>query len=241
MSTTPDAPDPTHLDTSTDADADALALAQAQAILAGEGRVRDRLSPNSRLLYGVWGVAWLAGYLLLWVTATAAPTGTDATGRPADWAFGVFGGLIATAVVVTIIHVVLRSRGLRGVSATTGTMYGWSWMVAFTAMGVILGGLSSAGLGHDEMALVSNALPSLIVGVLYMAGAATYREWPWFVLGAWIALVGAVATLAGMPTGYLVMAVAGGGGMLVGALAAILARARDRTRGRSRTPARSRR
>ena len=55
-----------------------------------------------------------------------------------------------------------------------------------------------------------------------MAGAATYRETSWFVLGAWISAVGAVATVIDMPTAYLVMALAGGGVMLgVAALAQI--------------------
>lgn len=212
-------------DDRTDAEhADPLDLEQARLILGGASSVRDRLTPDPRVLYGVWGIAWLVGYLALW--RTADPTGAN---PPAAWAFITFYALLALAVVVTIVHVTRRSRGLKGESATGGMMYGWSWAVAFTVVGLILGALGSLDLDPEVMGLVSNALPCLVVGTLYMAGGAMVRDWPWFILGAWIAVVAGVATVVGMPHTYLVMATAGGGGMLIGALGAHLARRRERT------------
>lgn len=201
-------------------------LETARLILADADSVRDRLEPDSRLLFGVWGVAWLVGYLLLWFTAGS--TGESQEGIPAGWAFAVFGGLLMSAIVVTIVHISRRSRGLRGDSARTGAMFGWIWAVAFAVVFLVITGLRNAGVEGPAMALVSNALPSLVVGVLYMAGAATYRDVPWFVLGAWIALVGGGATLLGVPGTYLVMALAGGGGLLLGAVACHVAVVRRR-------------
>lgn len=62
------------------------------------------------------------------------------------------------------------------------------------------------------------ALPCLLAGLLYLAGGAMWQSTVLYVLGGWIALVGGGATLAGLPATFLVMAFAGGGGMLLAAL-----------------------
>ncbi|PWD50976.1 hypothetical protein C8046_10245 [Serinibacter arcticus] len=203
----------------TDSQSSELDLETARRILGEASSIGVRLAPDSRLLYGVWGLAWLIGYLALWTTATATTTATT-PGLPTPWAFALFYGLLAVAVVVTIVHVLRRSRGLRGDSATSGAMYGWAWAVSFTVVGVVIGAIGATDAAPSTMGLISNALPCIVVGVLYMAGGAMYRDWPWFVLGAWIAVVAGVASAVGMPRTYLVMAIAGGGGMVVGAVAA---------------------
>lgn len=197
----------------------------AAQILGDGGRIGDRLSPDPRILFGVWGIAWFVGFGALWTTARTA-----ADVQPAGWAFALFYALLGTAVVVTIVHVTRRSRGLRGTSATTGSMYGWSWLVAFVVVGLVLGALGRADTDPAVMGIVSTALPCLVVGTLYMAGAATYRDWSWFALGAWIAVMAGIGAMAGMPSNYLVMSVAGGGGLLVGALACHVAGRRGRGR-----------
>ena len=106
------------------ADAEALDLEQARLILGGAPEVRDRLATDPRVLMGVWGVAWLVGYLALWFTSRPTSTASAAASEfaaPAVWAFIVFYGLLVLAVVVTIIHVTRRGPGLKGASATSGT------------------------------------------------------------------------------------------------------------------------
>lgn len=184
---------------------------QARRLLDDAERVGERLGPDARILYGAWGLAWLAGYGTLWFTSRNG-------GAPPTWAFVVFAACLAAAGVVTAIHIARRTGGVRGASATTGTMYGLTWPVAFLATGIMLGALSRAGLTGEQMALVSNGFAVLVVGALYMAGGAMYRDRAWFVLGAWITLVVAVGTLLGVPALFLVMSLAGGGVMLVAAL-----------------------
>ena len=214
------------------ADAEALDLEQARLILGGAPEVRDRLATDPRVLMGVWGVAWLVGYLALWFTSRPTSTASAAASEfaaPAVWAFIVFYGLLVLAVVVTIIHVTRRGRGLKGASATSGTMYGLIWPIAFTVVGMILGALGASELLDPRaMALVANALPCVVVGTLYMAGGAMERDWAWFILGAWIAVIAGIGTMVGVPHTYLVMARAGGGGMLLGGLGYHLARRRER-------------
>lgn len=94
---------------------------------------------------------------------------------------------------------------------------GISWCVAFTAFGMLLSGIHSAGASDDVVALLSPVLACTIVGIMYMAGGAMWDDATQFVLGAWIALAAGVAALVGRPGHLLVMSVLGGGGFLVAA------------------------
>ncbi|MCK9793877.1 hypothetical protein M1843_08985 [Isoptericola sp. 4D.3] len=183
--------------------ADSLRLIREQ-----QDRARSALEPDARALYGAWGVAWLVGYLVLWTSGRGQE-------QPEAWAYWVFGGALAAAVVFTMVHTMRRTAGTRGVSARTGAMYGWAWMLGFLTLGVLLGGLARAGAGTEVMGLASNGGACLVVGLLYLAGAAAFGDRNLFVLGAWILLVAGAATLVGLPGTYLVMALAGGGGFLV--------------------------
>lgn len=188
--------------------AEGLAIIEAQRALT-----RNRSEPDPRLLFGVWGVAWLVGYFGLFWTAR------DSVGHnPAAWSFIVFGVLIASAIVTTIVHVICRTAGVQGVSARSGAMYGWSWSIGFIGIYLIITGLTRAGASTDVLALAWNALPVLLVGVLYLAGGALFQTSVMYALGVWFVLLSGVATVVGLPNIYLVMALAGGGGMLAGAL-----------------------
>lgn len=203
-------------------------LETARLILAEADGDPARFGPDSRVLFGAWGVAWFVGYLVLWLTARPEAGASPDGATPAGWAFVVFYGLLVSAVAITIVHITRRTRGVRGESATSGAMFGWAWAVAFTVVGLVIGALGRADVAPEAMALISNALPCLTVGTLYMAGASMYRDRWWFALGAWIALVAGAATMVGLPGTYLVMSLAGGGGMLVGAVACHVAARRGR-------------
>ena len=83
---------------------------------------------------------------------------------------------------------------------------------------MIVGGLAQAGASGEVISLAANAIAALVVGLLYIAGGLLWCATSMYVLGAWMALTGAAAALTGLPDSYLVMALAGGGGMLVGAV-----------------------
>ncbi|WP_456826226.1 hypothetical protein [Cellulomonas sp. P5_E12] len=184
--------------------ADALAIIAAQRLRAADVR------PSSALIYGVWGAVWLVGYGAMWLTARDDDTPSVAAGVVA-----VAGGVLA--LVVTIVHITRRTRGIAGASARQGAMYGWAWAIGFLAQSMIVGGLARAGASNEVTALAANAIAALVVGLLYLTGGVLWRSSAMYVLGGWIALVGAGAALAGLPGSYLLMALAGGGGMLAAA------------------------
>lgn len=188
--------------------------ADALAILDDQGSVARRLYVNGTVLFAAWGTAWFIGYFLLWLTGRHT-----ADGIAAGWALTVYTALLIGAGVVTAVHIARRSRGMRGTSSTTGALYGLSWAFSFVAVSLIIGGMSRLGLDGPQIAVLSNALSCLVVGALYMAGAAMWRQRAWFALGAWVVIVAGVATNLPLAALYLVMSIAGGGGMLVAALA----------------------
>lgn len=189
---------------------------------------RDATEPDGRLLFGAWGLAWLIGYLAMWLSA-------DAAGRPAGWAGWVLTGCIVGAVGFTIVHSVTRTAGLRGASARVGAMYGWTWFLAFTVFGVMLGAMGDAGASYEVMAIASNGFACLIVGLMYIAGGLLFEEVRMYAVGAWMLVTAGLAAFAGLPSVYLVMAVAGGGGFLAMAVVEHVLRNRRRSPGPLRT------
>jgi hypothetical protein len=220
--------------------------ASLRLIAAQQQRAKD-VEPDGRVLYGAWGLAWLLGYTTLYVSSlrtAATATGATATGatvtgaaeasgvvgQPEPWAFAIFGALLIGAVALTIVHILTRASGLRGASARSGAMYGWAWFISFAAMSLFLAGVARAGANPEVMALASNGLSCLIVGIMYLTGAAMWQETRLYVLGVWILLVAGAATVVGLPGLYLVMATAGGLGFLLLALVEQVLRVRARRR-----------
>ena len=54
-----------------------------------------------------------------------------------------------------------------------------------------------------------------MVGLLYLAGGAVWRDRLMYGMGIWIIVVGMAAPFFGSPGNALIMAIAGGGGFLV--------------------------
>lgn len=107
---------------------------------------------------------------------------------------------------------------MTGLSATSGTMYGWAWFIGFACLYAINAGLGRAGASDAVIGLFASAGPVLVVSIMYLAGGALWRNPTMFVVGGWLALVNAVAVLVGVESFGLLMALAGGGGFLAAAL-----------------------
>lgn len=204
-----------------------LSAAESLAVIEDQRvRVGRELDVNPVVLYATWGVAWTLGFTAFALTAAEVV-------RAPWWAGGtVFFALLIGAMVITAVHITRATRGIRGVSAEVGAMYGWSWALGFGALAAINSGLINMGLTDQQIAVLWPATSLLIVGVLYLAGGALWRDRFQFGLGVWVLVTDAVSVFAGVPANYVVLAVAGGGGFLVAA--AWFAVRRNRSAGRSR-------
>jgi hypothetical protein len=166
-------------------------------------------SSISRLATGLWGVVWLFGYGALWF-------GARTTGRPPAWAFIVFFGLVITGYVICAVVGSRRGGDVVGPSALAGALYGWSWMVAF-GVGMSTAGIivSNYGLSDQATGVLFNAMTAILAGTLFMAGGAIFKEPAMFAFGAVLGVLAPVSALIGVPAGYLLMALVGGGLLLV--------------------------
>ncbi len=171
--------------------------------------------PDDRVIYAVWGMAWLVGFVALWLTRGDDPR-VDAAAA-ADVAFPM---LIVAAIVVNAVHIARRVRGVRGASATMGQRYMAVWFVGFATYGLLLAGLDRAGADGDLLDLVSPLLACFIVALLYVAGAAVWDDGLQFWVGVWIAACVGAAALVGAPDHHLVLGIGGGGALLAGAVLA---------------------
>ncbi|QGQ20670.1 hypothetical protein GC089_17620 [Cellulomonas sp. JZ18] len=195
--------------------------AEGLAIVSEQRRRVLDSEVDDRVIFGTWGVLWLVGYALQWWSAERSPTGTS-TG-PAG---AVFGALMVLGLVVTLTHIARRSSGMQGTSRDVGTRFGLTWFAGFMAQALVVAGVVRAGASPEVIAIVANSLACVVVGLLYMACGAMWQVRSLYALGVWVIATAGVASLVGTPTGYLVMSLGGGGGMLVGAAVTHLARRR---------------
>lgn len=193
---------------------DELAPGELLAMVEAEqARTTAAIEPDPRLLYGAWGLAWFVGFAALYVARAEA--------GPVEVAPTVAGithfVLLLSALMVTGVHMARRFAGVRGLSSRIGAMYGWAWLVGFAALAAIMAGAQRAGVEDPVVGLLWSAGSGLVVGMLYLAGGALWQDRVQYGLGAWILLASGGGALAGTPSVYLVMSLAGGGGFLLAA------------------------
>jgi hypothetical protein len=185
-----------------------LSPAESLALIEGQrAELRRRRGVRPELITFAWGLAYLLGfggwYLALHGVVPAAVAGV------------VLGVLGAIALVLPIVLGVRASRGMRGPSRTVGAMYGTAWGLAFAANSVVQSALQQQLKPSWDVTSLMWASSSLaIVGLMYLAGAMLWRDVPQYVLGVWMLVSAAGSVLAGVPGNFLVLAFAGGGGML---------------------------
>ena len=171
-------------------------------------------------LLTAWGLAWLVGYAAL---ALYREPDYDLPRVP----YLFFCGCLAAALLFTFAYIIPKARGVRGRSSREGTYCGLAWTLGMSLGAVILSRLNAylaavnTGQANEVASVVSNAVPCLVVGVIFLMSAALWDETVMGVLGGWILLITLVVTIAGMPWDWWIMSVAGGGGMLVAAVVSV--------------------
>lgn len=196
-----------------------LALVQAQ-----QAHVRVRTQIDVGLLYGTWGTVWLVGFGAMWAARSdAAPFDL-----PVAAAGMVLAVLLVGAAVLTATHTARQVRGVRGEDDLRGALYGWSWFIGFGTLFAVLSALRGQGVDPEVLGILWPTMSCLLVAVLYMMGAAVWRDPHMFALGAWFAVCVGAGVFVGMPGMLAVMSLAGGGGFLVAAAYFTIRRLRER-------------
>jgi hypothetical protein len=192
---------------------DRLDPAESLRLIEQERAQTERvLTPDPRLLLWPWGIAWLIGFAVYFLRF--GPDGRIFVDMPSWLPLTVLMALIIAAGITTGITGVRAGRYVSGPSSTQGAMYGITWAVAFSGVAIVLSQVSGV-LPDDKLNLLWAGVMVALTGALHMAGGAIYRDRGLFVLGAWTSVINIVGVIAGPGWHSLIVAIAGGGGMLV--------------------------
>ena len=173
-------------------------------------RTQMDLTTASRATYLAWGIAWLIGFGVLWIS------GRSTSGEPSTWAFTLFGTFFVAAWVVSAFIGVREGRSTQGASSISGAIYGWAWFLSFAAgLFMVTWFCKTYDIAPSLSGVLYISVSALLVGALYIAGAAIWQNRSMLVIGTWMLVLCVCGIIVGVPTGYLVMALAGGGGMLI--------------------------
>ncbi|WP_030442105.1 hypothetical protein [Actinoplanes subtropicus] len=190
-----------------DSPADSLALiARERANL-----VRD-IAPDPRWMYWPWGFAWLFGFGLLFLRF--GPDGRVFVDLPAWLPLTVLALLLITAGVITGVVGARSALQTRGPSSRQGLMYGLTWSIAFFGLSTLFAQFGDL-LPDEKAALLWAGGMVALAGALHMAGGAIWNDRQLFILGAWTSLTNVAGIFAGPGWHSLIVATAGGGGMLL--------------------------
>jgi hypothetical protein len=170
------------------------------------------LTPDPRLLLWPWGVAWLIGFAVYFLRF--GPDGRVFVDMPSWLPLLVLLGLILAAGVVTGVTGARAGRSVAGPSSQQGLRYGLTWALAFAGTSLVLSQVSDA-LPDGQLNLLWAGVMVALTGALHMAGGALFRDSTLFRLGAWISVINMVGVLIGPGWHSLIVAIGGGGGMLL--------------------------
>jgi len=174
-----------------------------------------KLTPDPRLMYWPWGFAWLIGLGAFFLRY--GPDGRVLVDLP-DWLpLVLLMAAIITAGIITGIAGSRSSRQVTGPSSRQGAMYGWAWSISFFGLSFVFGQLSGA-LSDSQLNLLWGGGMVALTGALHMAGGAIWNDRNVFILGVWTSLINIVGVIAGPGWHSLIVAIAGGGGMIVAGL-----------------------
>ncbi len=186
-----------------------LSPAESLALIETErDRLIGKIGPDPSLLYLAFGVAYVAIFGSVYLTLGPVRL------LP-DWLTLTIGIVVGVAAVGSSIALGVRAgRGLVGPSQKAGAMYGCSWTLGFAALVGVNTQFSDAGLPYGTVSLIWSGSALVLVGVLFLAGGAMFGDVPQYVLGIWILVTAVLAVLVGYPSNFLMLALAGGGGLL---------------------------
>ncbi|NUO99033.1 MAG: transporter [Nonomuraea sp.] len=173
-----------------------------------------RLHGDPLLIYVPWGVAWLLGFMALFLHHGLG--GVPYVPITLTQALAVLFAGMSLAGAIAIFGFA-RMGEVRGESSAKGMMYGFTWMVAMLSMTMIAVRLSPS-LSETESGLLWGGGFMLMVAVLYMVGGAVWMHWPMFFVGAWTAAVNGLGFLLGVGWHALLTSVLVGGGFIAAGL-----------------------
>jgi hypothetical protein len=184
----------------------------AAAIMTQAGeRARRELRVRRPVVLGTWAVVVLVSYGAMWLSVRGQRPVTGPAWETLLLAFLLF--LAAAGITANVVD--RAAAGVGGRSEFQRGIFCLALAAGFAALEIVKQALWQAGLSHQLAALLGEAIPMLVAGLVLVASSATAArpDWPRLALGLWLLAVAAGGTWAGPVTGLAVAALAGGGGI----------------------------
>ena len=170
------------------------------------------------------GLVVLVGYGALWLSVR----GQHPFHGPTVPAVVTLVALFVAAAVYTVWAADRASGGVGGPPVLQRGIFVLALAAGGLAMDIFIHAASHASADRPLVALITAAAPLLVVGLVFVASCAVngVLDWPRLALGLWLLAVAAEGGWAGPVTYLAVIALAGGGGiMLMAAIEPVLRRA----------------
>jgi len=180
-------------------------------------QVAASLFPGPTPILAAWGCTYLIGFGVLWLTA-------GRQGAFAAWGADlVLAGLGVLASAVAVARMTRLGRGVEGPSRRSAVMFSWCWPATLVGVFAFDLGLSRHGVPEAALSLLWPGSFLLVGAVLFLTAGVLFGDRAQFGLGLWSLAVAAASTFAGRPGNFAVLALAGGGGLLVASVFGFLA------------------
>jgi hypothetical protein len=200
--------------------------AQNAAVIMQQARERAQreLAVRRPALFVTWGLAVLASYGTLWLSVR----GQHPFHGPTVPAVVTLVALFLVAAIITVRFVDRASSGVGGPSVLQRGIFVSALAAGVLAMDIFIHAVARAGADRPLVALMGAAAPLLVAGVVFVASCAVngVLDRPRLAVGLWLLAVAAYGGWAGPVTYLAVIALAGGGGIvLMAAIEPLLRRA----------------
>jgi len=176
-------------------------------------RARRELRARRPVLFAAWGLVVLIGYGAMWLSVR----GQHPFHGPTVPAVVTLVALFLVAAVLTAWLVDRASTGVGGPSVLQRGSFVLALAAGGFALSIFTHVVANAGADRPLVTLIGAAAPLLVVGVVFVASCAVngMLDWPRLALGLWLLAVAAEGGWAGPVTYLAVIALAGGGGILL--------------------------
>ena len=186
--------------------------AVAMALLTEQQRrIRSAFDVRLHESLAAWGLAWLVGPGGVWLQVRNQHPYEGPRGLTA----AAFAGLLLLAGAHTAWRTVQATRGIGGPAGWRGAVYGARWGGGFLVLFSMLSAFARAGAPHEVTGTLGTCDALLVVGLMYLCGAALWGVRPMAALGGWLLALAVVAAFSFPVTAALLAAVLGGGGFLI--------------------------
>lgn len=191
-----------------------MSVQEASAVVQeARARARRQLVISAPLVYTAWGLVWLIGYGVMWLSVHSQHPYRGPSGASVAAVFVL--AAFAVATVLVIVH--KAAAGIDGQSVRYRRIILPSYAIGYLILLLVQAAINGS-VSTRTLAFVALAGPLLLAGLTYILASALGRNRPALVLGGWLVIASASCAGQAPATILAICALAGGGAFLLTAV-----------------------